>query len=113
VSTLGLEPEHFFLTTGTFNLVVKDRKRRPPERDVFSPERSRTNANPSVLETLVRYRRATLLSTHCPHRISTRFSQYGELYTNTWRSFWMRNRTHLPLQKSSAISARAEAEDSN
>ena len=25
VSTLGLEPEHVFLTTGTFNLVVKDR----------------------------------------------------------------------------------------
>jgi len=25
VSTLGLWPEHFLLTTGTFNLVVKDR----------------------------------------------------------------------------------------
>jgi hypothetical protein len=37
VSTLGLEPELFLLTTGTFNLVVKDRRRCPPERGVFSP----------------------------------------------------------------------------
>jgi hypothetical protein len=56
VSTLGLEPELFlagapsrakdpcwgprFLTTGTFNLVVKDRRRFPPERGVFSPAKS-------------------------------------------------------------------------
>ena len=58
VSTLGLEPELFLLTTGTFNLVVKDRRRCPPERGVFSPAKSfRANAdartlwNLAVLET--------------------------------------------------------------
>ena len=44
------------LTTGTFNLIVKDRKQAPPEGTVFSPERSHTSANPSVLETFQTYR---------------------------------------------------------
>ncbi len=59
MSTLGLEPELFLLTTGTFNLVVKDRRRFPPEQGVFSPTKSfRANAdartlwNLAVLETL-------------------------------------------------------------
>ena len=51
VSTLGLEPELFLLTTGTFNLVVKDRTAFPPQRRVFSPERVTKQTAPSVLET--------------------------------------------------------------
>jgi hypothetical protein len=34
VRSLGLESS-FYLTTGTFNLVVKDRIHNPPERRVF------------------------------------------------------------------------------
>ena len=44
------------LTTGTFNLIVKDRKQDPPEGTVFSPERSCTGATSSVLETFQTYR---------------------------------------------------------
>ena len=44
------------LTTGTFNLIVKDRKQDPPEGTAFSPERNHTSANPSVLETFQTYR---------------------------------------------------------
>ena len=40
----------FHLTTGTFNLVVKDRSASPPERRVFSPG-DHTEARPTVLET--------------------------------------------------------------
>jgi hypothetical protein len=52
VSTLGLEPELFLLTTGTFNLVVKDRTAFPPQRRVFSPERVANQATRAVLETV-------------------------------------------------------------
>ena len=45
------------LTTGTFNLVVKDRIAFPPERRVFSPGEL-TKVNPTVLETFQKYRSA-------------------------------------------------------
>jgi len=41
----------FLLTTGTFNLVVKEPNRLPPERRAFSPDWIHTNAASAVLET--------------------------------------------------------------
>ena len=62
MSTLGLEPEHFLLTTGTFNLVFKDRiairlsGAHSVQRNFGVPDGSETYAfhtsNFSVLETL-------------------------------------------------------------
>lgn len=63
------------LTTGTFNQVVKDRNRIPPERREFSPEgHTQVRIHPSSKP----YKHTALrktLSTHAPHRISTRFPQ--------------------------------------
>jgi hypothetical protein len=90
VSTLGLEPELFLLTTGTFNLVVKDRRRYPPERGVFSPEevclvRSRVRSTRRAKRPAPQagillsskpfksYCPAALVSIHWDHRISTCF----------------------------------------
>ncbi len=56
MSTFRLEPEHFHLTTGTFNLIVKD---RIASRLSGAPS-VRTNpaidGNPYVLETFQSYR---------------------------------------------------------
>ena len=41
VRSLELMLEPFLLTTGTFNLVVKEPNRLPPERRAFSPEQAR------------------------------------------------------------------------
>jgi hypothetical protein len=98
--------------------------RLPPERRVFSPER--TFEYRAFLPTLLRVRlsskplKATrsgaLLSTHCAHRISTCFAQAGKLYTSLWSLHLERDRTRLPLlgkhapEKGQAFSARAEAE---
>jgi len=54
VRSLGLLPESLSLTTGTFNLVVKDRIALRLS-DANSVQETRTNANPTVLETLPTY----------------------------------------------------------
>jgi hypothetical protein len=61
------------LTTGTFNLVVKDRiafrlSGAPSGLDGFA-----ARANPAVLETLQTYSRSKTLSIRASHSISTRF----------------------------------------
>ncbi len=61
------------LTTGTFNLVVKDRiafrlSGAPSVLDELT-----TRVNPAVLETLQQYRSCETLSTCTSHSISTRF----------------------------------------
>ena len=54
MSTFRLEPEHFILTTGTFNLIVKDRIRFPPKRCAFPSVQypSRGSVRPRNLLTL-------------------------------------------------------------
>ncbi len=54
VRSLGFHPS-LPLTTGTFNLVVKEPNRLPPERRAFSPMRRHTSATPPVLETCTSY----------------------------------------------------------
>jgi hypothetical protein len=75
VSTLGLEPELFLLTTGTFNLFVKDRITL--RLSAVNSVQTRTHECASVCPRNLSKTKCsvTLLSTHCGHRISTRFSQ--------------------------------------
>jgi hypothetical protein len=82
VRTLGLVPEPFNLTTGTFNLVVKDRTafrlsgaysvQADPENERERPhlQRIRLSSKPCKVTRCV-----LPLSTHCPHRIFTCFPQ--------------------------------------
>jgi hypothetical protein len=82
VRTLGLVPEPFNLTTGTFNLVVKDRTAlrlsgahsvqadSEHERERSRLPRIRLSSKPYKVT-----RPAARLSTHCAHRISTCFPQ--------------------------------------
>jgi len=71
------------LTTGTFNLVVKDRFAFPPERRVFSPGEL-TKVNPTVPET---FRSAAGVSTWRVHRISTKTLSAISLQQNPSTSF--------------------------
>jgi len=75
VSTLGLEPEPFLLITGTFNLFVKDRSAFRLSGALSVQNRSRTNANLSVLETCLNYSARRMLSTLRNHKTSTTFAQ--------------------------------------
>ena len=74
MSTFRLEPEHFILTTGTFNLIVKDRIafRLSGALSVRTEPLagSRTSSKP-----FNRIVSRELLSTLCNHRISTCFAQ--------------------------------------
>ena len=111
VSTFRLEPEHFHLTTGTFNLIVKDRIA------------SRLSGAPSV-RTNLRHRResvrprnlvkATRRREPCQPAEATGFppvfNKYGEAQSIVWRTLTTRDETRFrsPTQPGSA---RAEAED--
>jgi len=75
VSTLGLEPEPFLLITGTFNLFVKDRSAFRLSGALSVQNRSRTDANLSVLETCLNYSARRMLSTLRNHKTSTTFAQ--------------------------------------
>jgi len=107
VSTFRLEPEHFILTTGTFNLIVKDRiafrlsgalsvRTENPLRD---PDTSSKPFNRIVSR--------ELLSTLCNHRISTCFAQWGAAIRsekNSRRTNSLRQRDNaLPLEKAGLI----------
>src|SRR5689334_4875168 len=63
-------PEFVHLTTGTFNQVVKDRNRIPPERREFSPEKSCVGTDDSfVLPSEARHTSSfSVLETHQPYR---------------------------------------------
>ena len=76
MSTFRLEPEHFILTTGTFNLIVKDRIAFRLS-GALSVRTDPLSGNPYVLETFQPYRVALPLSTLCNHRISTCYPQRG------------------------------------
>ena len=76
MSTFRLEPEHFILTTGTFNLIVKDRIAFRLS-GALSVRTDPPYGNPYVLETFPPYRVAQPLSTLCNHRISTCYPQRG------------------------------------
>jgi hypothetical protein len=76
VSTFRLEPEHFILTTGTFNLIVKDRiafrLSGAPSVRTEPLAGSRTSSKP-----FNRIVSRELLSTLYNHRISTCYPQRG------------------------------------
>src|SRR5271165_644532 len=63
------------LTTGTFNLVVKDRI-AIRQSGANSVQANSHRANPTVLETLQTYWPRKTLSTPASHRISTRFPHW-------------------------------------
>lgn len=99
----------FHLTTGTFNLIVKDRiafrlSGAPSVQNGVTPMRIRLSSKPFKHNA-----QSCCLSTHCAHRISTCFSQPGSYYQ---RELMERNRTRLPLEAQRHVSAHAEAEDS-
>ena len=116
VSTLGLEPELFLLTTGTFNLVVKDQSAfrlsgAPSVQGGDTQMRLRLSSKP--LETTCS---AAPLSTQCAHRISTVYAHGNDL---AWRWYprprslcAQQNTSSSPLQRRRMLfPARAEAED--
>ena len=107
VRTLGLVPEPFNLTTGTFNLVVKDRF-ATTEVGAFSSEQRHTSATLPVLETCTSYWFCWALSTWATHRFCTESSQLSAVSFQQGRT---RNRTHLPDASKCLISARADTED--
>jgi hypothetical protein len=76
VSTFRLEPEHFILTTGTFNLIVKDRIafRLSGALSVRTEPLAGSRASSKPFNRIVSHE---LLSTLCNHRISTCFAQRG------------------------------------
>jgi hypothetical protein len=78
VSTFRLEPEHFHLTTGTFNLIVKDRiaSRLSGALSVHTNPSSQTRIRTSS-KPFNRIASVKTLSTLCCHRISTPFAQRG------------------------------------
>ena len=127
MSTLGLEPEHFLLTTGTFNLVVKDRRRGPPERSVFSPAKSGTSADARVdIEFGCPRNLLKLLALLLPCQpiANTGFPPVFHIWNSAGstrnREFLERNRPHLPTRRAGLkrqvrrepFLARAGSEDS-
>jgi hypothetical protein len=111
VSTFRLEPEHFHLTTGTFNLIVKDRiaSRLSGAPSVRTSSRHRRESvRPRNLSKLSRRRK------RCQPAEATGFppvfhKQRG-VRSIAWRTLATRDET-LPLP-SLVFSAQAEAEDS-
>ena len=76
MSTFRLEPEHFILTTGTFNLIVKDRIafRLSGALSVRTEPLAGSRTSSKPFNRIVSHE---LLSTICNHRISTCFAQRG------------------------------------
>ena len=64
------------LTTGTFNLVVKDRIAFRLSGAPSGLDGPATRASPAVLETLQTYSPRKTLSIRAPHSISTRFPHW-------------------------------------
>jgi len=106
VSTFRLEPEHFILTTGTFNLIVKDRIafRLSGALSVRTEPLtgSRTSSKP-----FNRIVSRELLSTLCNHRISTCFAQRGAAIqareTQARRTLYRQRDDALPLANAGLI----------
>ena len=76
MSTFRLEPEHFILTTGTFNLIVKDRIafRLSGALSVRTEPLTGSRTSSKPFNRIVSHE---LLSTLCNHRISTCYPQRG------------------------------------
>jgi hypothetical protein len=68
------------LTTGTFNLVVKDRIAFRLSGAPSGLDGSAARANPAVLETLQTYSRCKTLSIRASHSISTRFPHWEKAF---------------------------------
>ena len=102
MSTFRLEPEHFILTTGTFNLIVKDRIAFRLS-GALSVRTEPLNGIPYVLETFQPYRVARSavnpLQSQDFHLICTMGSIYpGEKTSNAENSLAARHATtFLPL----------------
>jgi hypothetical protein len=121
VRSLGFHPS-LPLTTGTFNLVVKEPNRLPPERRAFSPMRRHTSATPPVLETCTSYLLPALTVNplrqwdfHCFSTLETSSQLFGPQFSEDPVSA-QRNATsaHTPVPfRHTAGSARAQAEVDN
>jgi hypothetical protein len=96
VRSLGFHPS-LPLTTGTFNLVVKELNRLPPERRAFSPVQTalaglsptgRIRDSPTQICLSSKPVQVTcsapVLSTHCPHRISTAYPHWNRRQCSTF-----------------------------
>jgi hypothetical protein len=108
----------FHLTTGTFNLVVKDRSASPPERRVFSPgdQFSICIKNDRLSSKLVwelgkATRSLSRLSTRCIHRLSTCYSQRGVMFRAYFTHATERIFRSTLSTNQCQNSARADAED--
>ncbi len=110
--SLGFSPESFHLTTGTFNLVVKDRiafrlSGAPSVQSRDTQVRPCLSSKPDKVTSC-----ALPVSTHCTHRISTAYPH------GNWGSAGTLARDLSAQQNSSSvrskchISARADTEDS-
>ena len=106
MSTFRLEPEHFILTTGTFNLIVKDRIafRLSGALSVRTEPLAGSRTSSKPFNRIVSHE---LLSTLCNHRISTCFAQWGAAIRgekNSRRTNSLRQRDNaLPLEKAGLI----------
>jgi len=114
VSTFRLEPEHFILTTGTFNLIVKDRIafRLSGALSVRTEPLTGSRTSSKPFNRIVSHE---LLSTLCNHRISTCFAQRAAATqarkTQAQENSFATTRRRSSTCKCRAYSAHAEAED--
>jgi hypothetical protein len=85
-----------FLTTGTFNLVVKDRIAFPPERRVS------VHANPPLGRIRVSSKpfKNIVLLTACQSGVFTGFPHGGTTRSQALPAFLLRSKTHLPSRSS-------------
>ena len=114
MSTFRLEPEHFHLTTGTFNLIVKDRIASRLS-GALSVRPDSPEGNPDVLETFQPYRVGSSavnpLQSQDFHLFCTMGSCPPDRKTQAWGTLDDTQRNAASALKRHGLSARAEAED--
>ena len=106
-------PEHCILTTGTFNLVVKEPNRLTRLSGTSSVQSGfATRANPAVLETLLSYPFLNSpVNPLCSQDFHLFCTTLGSLHADRCGALFGATRNASSALKSYALSAQAEAED--
>lgn len=107
MSTFRLEPEHFHLTTGTFNLIVKDRIASRLS-GALSVRTDSPEGNPYVLETFQPYRVGSSAVNPLQSQDFHLFCTIGSCHPGLEKRrrgelFTARNETRLPLEMAGLI----------